>query len=108
MESKTAVIALGALAHDTRLHIFRLLVKAGVEGLSVGRIAEALAVEPNGRLSFHLKELVSAGLVLARPEGRFIYYSTDYPAINELLHYLTEDCCGGQPCGEAAVACNPE
>lgn len=108
MESKTAVAALGALAHATRLEIFRQLVRAGAAGLSVGKIAEALAIEANGRLSFHLKELLAAGLAVARQEGRFIYYSTDYAAMNELLRYLTEDCCGGQPCGEAVDLCHPE
>lgn len=108
MESTTAVAALGALAHETRLQIFRLLVRAGVGGMAVGRIAEALGVEANGRLSFHLKELVAAGLAASRQEGRFVYYSTDYAAMNELLRYLTEDCCGGLGCGEVVDACNPE
>lgn len=108
MESITAVAALGALAHETRLQIFRLLVRAGVGGMAVGRIAEALGVEANGRLSFHLKELVAAGLAASRQEGRFVYYSTDYAAMNELLRYLTEDCCGGLGCGEVVDACNPE
>jgi DNA-binding transcriptional ArsR family regulator len=108
MESTTAVAALGALAHDTRLQIFRLLVRAGAGGMAVGRIAEALGIEANGRLSFHLKELVAAGLAASRQEGRFVYYSTNYPAMNELLRYLTEDCCGGLGCGEVVEACNPE
>jgi len=108
MKTMTAVTALGALAHETRLQIFRLLVRAGAEGLAVGRIAEALGVEANGRLSFHLKELVAAGLASARQQGRFIYYSTNYAAMNELLRYLTEDCCGGMACGETVDACNPE
>ena len=108
METKAAVAALGSLAHETRLQIFRLLVRAGADGLAVGKIAEALGVEANGRLSFHLKELVAAGLARARQEGRFIYYSTNYPAMNDLLHYLTEDCCGGMPCGETVEPCNPE
>ena len=108
MESKLAVAALGALAHETRLEVFRLLVRAGAEGLSVGRIAEGLGVEANGRLTFHLKELVAAGLAASRQEGRFVYYSTNYPAMNDLLRYLTEDCCGGIGCGEVVEACNPE
>lgn len=108
MESTTAVAALGALAHETRLQIFRLLVRAGAGGLAVGKIAAALGVEANGRLSFHLKELVGAGLASARQEGRFIYYATDYAAMNELLRYLTEDCCAGQPCGETVEPCNSE
>jgi len=108
MESKVAVAALGALAHETRLQIFRLLVRAGAAGMAVGRIAEALGVEANGRLTFHLKELVAAGLAASRQEGRFVYYSTDYAAMNELLRYLTEDCCGGLGCGEVVEACHPE
>ena len=108
MESKPAVTALGALAHETRLQIFRLLVRAGAPGLSVGKIAEALAIEANGRLTFHLKELVAAGLAGSRQEGRFVFYSTDYGAMNELLRYLTEDCCGGLGCGELVDACATE
>lgn len=108
MESKTAVAALGALAHQTRLQIFRLLVRSGAGGMAVCRIAEGLGVEANGRLTFHLKELVAAGLAVSRQEGRFVYYSTDYAAMNELLRYLTEDCCGGLGCGEVVDACNPE
>lgn len=100
MDIQNAVVALGALAQETRLQVFRLLVQAGEEGLAVGRIAELLGTEPNGRLSFHLKELVNAGLATSRQAGRFIYYSAHYPAMNELLAYLTEQCCGGQPCGE--------
>jgi DNA-binding transcriptional ArsR family regulator len=107
MEIKNAVTALGALAQETRLQIFRLLVQAGPEGLSVGKIAEQLATEANGRLSFHLKELVNAGLANASQSGRFIYYSASYPNINELLTYLTEHCCGGVPCGETITTCMP-
>ncbi len=108
MEPTAAVTALGALAHATRLEIFRLLVRAGADGLSVGRIAEALAIEANGRLTFHLKELVGAGLASSRQEGRFVFYSTNYGAMNELLRYLTEDCCGGLGCGEVVDACAKE
>ena len=108
MESKSAVTALGALAHETRLQIFRLLVRAGAPGLSVGKIAEALEIEANGRLTFHLKELVAAGLAGSRQEGRFVFYSTNYGAMNALLRYLTEDCCGGLGCGEFVDACATE
>jgi DNA-binding transcriptional ArsR family regulator len=108
MESKLAVLALGALAHETRLQIFRLLVRAGSAGLSVGKIAEALAIEANGRLTFHLKELVGAGLASSRQEGRFVFYSTDYAAMNELLRYLTEDCCGGLGCQDIVESCDAE
>ena len=108
METIAAVTALAALAHETRLRVFRLLVQAGTDGLSVGRIAEALGVEANGRLTFHLKELVGAGLASSRNKGRFVFYSTNYSAMNELLRYLTEDCCGGLGCGEVVDACNTE
>lgn len=107
MEIKNAVTALGALAQGTRLQIFRLLVQAGPAGLSVGKIAEHLGTEANGRLSFHLKELVNAGLANASQSGRFIYYSASYPNINQLLNYLTEQCCGGVPCGETITTCTP-
>jgi DNA-binding transcriptional ArsR family regulator len=75
--------------------------------MSVGKIAESLNTEPNGRLTFHLKELVGAGLASTRPEGRFIFYSANYPAMNELLAFLTENCCGGTPCGEPFSPCDP-
>lgn len=108
MNIQNAVVALGALAQETRLKVFRVLVQAGQEGLAVGRIAELLETEPNGRLSFHLKELVNAGLASTRQVGRFVYYSANYPAMNDLLAYLTEQCCGGQPCGDPVPVCNPE
>ncbi|SMC25362.1 transcriptional regulator, ArsR family [Andreprevotia lacus DSM 23236] len=103
MESKVAVTTLAALAQETRLSIFRLLVTAGPEGLAVGRIGEALGVAP-ATLSFHLKELAHAGLVGTRQEGRFIYYSANYAAMNELLSFLTENCCNGAPCSIPAAA----
>jgi len=107
MKSEDAVTALGALAQETRLGAFRLLVQAGEEGISVGKIAERLNTEPNGRLTFHLKELVSAGLASAKPAGRFVYYSANYPAMNELLAFLTENCCAGVPCGQTLEPCAP-
>lgn len=106
MEIKIALAALGALAQETRLLIFRMLVQAGPEGLSVGRIADKLDTEPNGRLSFHLKELVRAGLVTATQSGRFIFYSANYPVMNDLLAYLTEHCCAGESCGEVVHSCS--
>ena len=108
MNTQNAVVALGALAQETRLQAFRLLVQAGPEGLAVGRLAELLGTEPNGRLSFHLKELVHGGLATTRQSGRFIYYSANFSAMNDLLAYLTEQCCGGQPCGTPAPVCNSE
>ena len=92
MKPADAVRALGALAQGTRLEAFRLLVKAGPAGLAAGRIGEMLDVPP-ATLSFHLKELAQAGLVEARQENRFIYYSADFERMNELLSFLTQNCC---------------
>lgn len=85
-------MALGALAQDKRLSIFRLLVEAGPAGISVGEIGAAVDAAP-ATLSFHLKELARAGLVEARQEGRFIFYSANYRQMNELLAFLTQNCC---------------
>jgi ArsR family transcriptional regulator, arsenate/arsenite/antimonite-responsive transcriptional repressor len=102
MESKTAVEALGALAQDSRLQVYRLLVQAGPEGMAASEIAERLDV-PANTLSFHLKILSHAGLVLSRPEGRYIYYSANYEQMNALLGFLTENCCGGRSCVPGAA-----
>lgn len=107
MDTKTAVAALGALAQETRLDIFRQLVRAGPAGLPVGTIAARLGVEANGRLSFHLKELVGAGLASSSQSGRFVYYAANYPAMNALLAHLTEACCAGEPCGAPPPLCSP-
>ncbi|MDP8567068.1 ArsR/SmtB family transcription factor [Methylophilus aquaticus] len=101
MDKKTAVAQLGAIAQEARLDIFRLLVQAGTPGLAAGAISETLNI-PNSTLSFHLKELSHAGLIAARQESRFIYYSADYAAMNGLLAYLTENCCAGD------TACCPD
>ena len=98
---KNAVTLLAALAQDTRLAIYRLLVQQGPEGLAVGQIGERLAVA-NATLSFHLKELSHAGLILARQEGRFIYYSANSEQMNGLLGFLTENCCRGEACTPAS------
>lgn len=103
MKSIDAVSKLYALAQESRLAVFRLLVQQGPEGLSAGEIAGRLRLAP-ATLSFHLKELSSAGLLTSRQEGRFIYYAPDFPEMNELVGYLTENCCGGQSCD---VACPP-
>ena len=96
METKTAVTALAALAQETRLSIFRLLVQAGPEGVPAGRISEQLEV-PSATLSFHLKDLTHAGLVTPRQEGRFIYYSADFERMAALMSFLTQNCCRGMP-----------
>ena len=103
MEKQDAVVALGALAQDTRLDLFRLLVTVGPEGLSAGVIADRLGVLP-GSLTFHLKELQHAGLITQRRLGRQLIYSAEYGAMNALLAYLTENCCGRGVC---APVCNP-
>lgn len=107
MKITNAVTALGALAHETRLQIFRLLVQAGPEGVSVGKIAEHLNTEANGRLTFHLKELVNAGLATSTQVGRNVFYAANYDSMNDLLAYLTEHCCSGKPCGETITPCKP-
>ncbi len=98
-----AVTRLAALAQETRLAIFRLLVEQGPEGLAVGEIAERLHLA-GATLSFHLKELAHAKLVTARQASRFIYYSADYRAMNGLIDYLTKNCCQGATCD---IACAP-
>ncbi|MGZ8269931.1 MAG: ArsR/SmtB family transcription factor [Methylophilus sp.] len=95
MNNQSAVKLLSSIAQEARLAIFRLLVQAGAEGLAAGSISEQLDI-PNSTLSFHLKELSFAGLINAKQEGRFIYYTANYEAMNNLLSYLTENCCAGQ------------
>ena len=105
MKSPEAVKALAALAQETRLAIFRLLVAHGPQGLIAGKIASKLDILP-ATLSFHLKELSAAGLLEARNEGRFIFYSARYDRMNELVAFLTANCCGGNPCSPV-TACRP-
>ncbi len=101
MELTTATRRLHALAQDSRLSIFRLLVKAGGEGVPAGDIARDLGVAPN-TLSAHLSVLANAGLVVSRREGRSIIYTADYGGMSELLAFLVEDCCQGR-----AEVCDP-
>lgn len=105
MEMNIAIKALAALAHETRLTIFRTLVQTGEPGLPAGQLAKALST-PNATLSFHLKELAHAELVIARQESRFIYYSANFATMNSLLSYLTENCCAGTPCSIVEVCCD--
>jgi DNA-binding transcriptional ArsR family regulator len=103
MDQKQAIAALGALAQETRLDLFRLLVTCGPQGLSAGVIAERLGVQPSS-LSFHLTQLTHAELITQRRLSRQLIYSAEYGAMNELLAYLTENCCGQAAC---LPACNP-
>ena len=96
MEINQAVAALTALAQESRLRVFRLLVPAGVEGIPAGEIAEELGL-PAATLTFHLKELVHGGLIESRREGRSIRYSLRVEGMRELLDFLTHDCCKGRP-----------
>lgn len=102
-----AVASLAALAQETRLAVFRLLVERGPSGMAAGEIGAALELAP-ATLSFHLKELSHAGLAVARPQGRYVFYSADFARMNELVGYLTENCCArdGVACGPG-LACAP-
>ena len=108
MKSIEAVESLAALAQESRLALFRLLVKRGPEGYTPTQLSEKLGV-PGPTLSFHLKELQRANLIEARREGRFLYYSPNFPRMNQLLEFLTENCCVladkdcGPACGTAAA-----
>ena len=96
MELNAAVVALAALAQETRLAVFRLLVEAGPEGLTVGRIGAATGAAP-ATLSFHLKELSRAGLVNSLQQSRFVYYSVNFAQMAALMTFLTQNCCRGMP-----------
>jgi len=98
MDTKQTLAALSALAQESRLAVFRLLVQVGPEGMAASKIGERLAIAPSS-LSFHLKELSHAGMISSRQDGRFVIYSADIGAINGLIGFLTENCCGGVPCG---------
>jgi DNA-binding transcriptional ArsR family regulator len=101
METSDAVAALAALAQESRLAVFRLLIQAGPAGLAAGKISEATGIPPSS-LSFHLKELTHAGMVTSRQESRFVIYVANFLAAAELVAFLTENCCsgleGGMPC----------
>ena len=108
MDTTTAVTALEALAQQSRLGIFRLLVEAGPAGLPAGGIAEHMTL-PAATLSFHLAQLKRAGLIACRRDGRSLIYTADFPAMNALVQFLTDNCCGGNAtaCAPAASACGP-
>ena len=103
MDAVATIAALGALAHETRLAAFRLLVERGPHGLPAGAIAEALKLPPSS-LTFHLQQLMHARLITQRRMGRQIIYATDFAAMNAVVAYLTENCCGGASC---APVCEP-
>jgi ArsR family transcriptional regulator len=97
MDTKDVIIALSALAQESRLAVFRLLVQAGPEGLPATQIAEQLGIPPSS-LSFHLKELTHANLISQKKAGRSLIYSANFQSMNSLLGFLTENCCGGNTC----------
>jgi ArsR family transcriptional regulator len=102
MQTKRVVDALGALAHETRLGIFRLLVQRGPDGLSAGAIAERLRIAPP-TLSFHLADLMRAGLIDQRRESRSLIYSANFESMHALVDYLTENCCAESSCLDPAI-----
>lgn len=102
MDIHSAAVALGALAQEHRLALFRLLVQAGPDGLPAGAIAEQLGI-PNSSLSFHLAQLRGAGLITQERQHRSLIYRASYPAMNGLIDYLTENCCEGADCSAAAA-----
>ncbi len=107
MDTPTALAALAALAQESRLGVFRLLIETGPQGAAASKIAEQLAI-PASSLSFHLKELSHAGLVTSRQDGRFVIYSANTAAMNALIAFLTANCCGGNPCSPvSALVCSP-
>ncbi len=101
MKIGLAVEALAALAQESRLAVYRLLVQAGQEGVAAGALGEKLGIPP-ATLSFHLKSLSHAKLISSRTEGRYVIYSANYNRMNELIDYLTEHCCGNDP-----IQCTP-
>ena len=105
MKTQNAVAALAALAQDNRLDVFRLLVQAGPDGMAAGQVAEKLGLAPN-TLTFHFDRLKGAGLVTVRRDGRSMIYAARYETMNDLIAFLTENCCQGAPCMPEA-ACKP-
>lgn len=108
MDKIHALAALAALAQDSRLAVFRLLVQAGPDaGMAATKIAEALGI-PSSSLSFHLKQLTQANLVVPRQEGRFVIYTARFDTMNGLIGFLAENCCGGIPCVPSGLTGVPE
>jgi len=103
MKTKDIIAALAALAQDSRLAIFRLLVQAGPVGLAAGKISESTGVSPSS-LTFHMKELTHSGMVTSRNEGRSVIYAANFVTMKNLILFLTENCCDGDP---GVASCNP-
>src|SRR5271170_6172276 len=106
MKKLDALAALAALAQDNRLDVFRLLVQAGPDGMAAGHVAEKLDLAPN-TLTFHFDRLRDAGLVTVRRDGRSMIYAARFETMNDLLAFLTENCCGGAPEKCAPAMCKP-
>jgi ArsR family transcriptional regulator len=107
MDTKDTISALAALAQESRLAVFRLLVQLGPEGMAATKIGEQLGIAPSS-MSFHLKELVHANLITSRHEGRFVIYSANFSTMNALIGFLTENCCGGNVCSPVTACCPSE
>ncbi len=102
MDTKYVIAALAALAQESRLSVFRLLVQAGPAGVAASKIAEQLDIAPSS-LSFHLKELTHANMVTQTKAGRSIIYAANFDTMNGVLGFLTENCCGGNPCSPVCI-----
>ena len=102
METKNVLLALAALAQESRLAIFRLLVQIGPGGMAASKIGEQLSITPSS-LSFHMKELAHADLVSSRQDGRFVIYSANIDSMNGVIGFLSDNCCGGNPCSPQLI-----
>jgi ArsR family transcriptional regulator len=106
MKTNEVIAALSALAQESRLAVFRLLVQVGPEGMAASKIGERLSIPPSS-MSFHLKELSHAQLATSRNEGRFVIYSANFSTMNTLIGFLTENCCGGDACSPGSACKTP-
>ncbi|RBA23487.1 ArsR/SmtB family transcription factor [Herminiimonas fonticola] len=107
MDTKATIVALAALAQESRLAVFRLLIQLGPEGMAATKIGAQLGIAPSS-MSFHLKELAHADLITARQEGRYVIYSANFSTMNAVIGFLTENCCGGNVCTPVVACCTPE
>ena len=106
METQQAIAALAAIAQESRLAIFRLLVQVGPAGMIASKISEQLGIAPSS-LSFHMKELAHADLVSVKQDGRYMIYSANFTNMSALIGFLSENCCGGKSCDVDAACSNP-